>query len=1106
MKKIIEKIITIFVLSLSIYGVSFANIDSTRASWIAKFDVNYLWTANKCGYSIWYVLGFHEWYLRKYVSLVPVPVNLDSIINQVNISTFGCSYDTWKNKLSSNKKICSNSYLKTPFFSTDSLWVYDSWTFLSLSITWNLLRKNDSTITCNWKCYINLLNINNIVGNRTVVSKEFPIDLTWWKISFFDTGIIVYSWTDVFKTLNWSNMGIYPWYSPISKYIKKLVYWQKYEVTYKYLNYKLLWAVEYDLEKLYNYKSFRNLWHWLTKVWDALVIKPIWWKNYNGYKSMYFDGSRAITQGNWTAQNVLNYKNNLCHRNYEAWARWWIAKNYGGKKVTSFAKSLGMSPLDHSSYTCASTWLKIKYNYFDGKRTDKLYVSNINIWINVNGSITRKESINKCNINNSNWKRPSDAHIDVSKLELKINGENSYKDPVENKFINYTTDKNKVCMNNIKIKSVPMDYVWGANHVHVEYRDITAIQMIIRPRWSRINLGESNMVPVSVSKSDVPKNLNNICFNIDWNKNKWRNAFKKPWKYWFLLKFWSNDEIRGNTALMNIKIIPNNSYQINSLSHNSNIKADGRHTLVFTGKITDSFWNIIKLSSRLISDYSIWNNIIDRDETTHLIQNWLFSMFPRYLEDWLFKLYYVAYNKKVMNNKPSLTLWVRKRLLNGNLGNVVHLSKEFTLPNINWIFNIELLTWANNWNSLPFNTDVKFKLQLKNTGSSKLTNMKIKFIPKFEINGSSYTWVKFVPSTWSIVLKNMLDWNYNLGVLNPNNTKDIYFTGRIEYSGNNNSFDSKIQIKWKVLLDYVLDWSDWDKSVKTFYDVNSNLNINYWWVYIEWLASNAVKWLYEILRKDKNYQASTSSASDLKIKTYNKIVQNSNKLIRWVEKNKEISLTDIWWIYSNDGQDITLNWWNITKKSLIYVKWADVIIKWNIKEKWWLLTIVAVWNSYWEWWHIYIDKDVTNIDAIMISQNWIYPLLAKNWKKLKIWSMLEVVKWNKNSELNNQLLIYGMVISRSNTVWWSIRINGKYVEPWWKYVVWNTANFYRAAVYDLNYLRRYNVNFNPWRWACKITDINYKGSCDKIDLDKYGTYPVIIEYNPKIQTDNPYWF
>ena len=653
MKNII-KIIVSLMLSIVLYSVAFANIDSTRASWISKFDVNYLPSWNKCWYSIWYVLWYHEWYLRKYVSLVPVKVDLDSVIDQVNISTFWCSYNTWKSKLDSDNKICQDSYLKTPFIGSENLWVYGSWVFLTFYITWDSLDYDNNKISCNGKCNISLGHISNIVSDKNNINNKFPLDLSWWKINIFDTGFVIYSGDNSIK-FNWSNVNEYPGYTPVRKNVKEIIFWKKYKITYQYLNYRLWWKVTYNLKKLYNYIKFRSLWHWLSKVWDTLVIKPIWWKNYVNYHSVEFSGLQVITQGDWSIQNVSEYNDNLCEDQHTVWSWWWVSTNkYKG--VTSFAKSLNMSPKDHKDHkdhtVCASTWLKIKSYYFNWSRTDNLNINKINIWINTSWNIKRNEIVDQCNTDTLNWERPKDISADVSNLKLQINNTFTYKNIVKKEFIGYSTDNNKICIDNINIKSVPVDFVWAANSVHPVYRKMTAIQMIIRPKDSTKNIWESNkyILPNPIEKQDVPEKLNNICFNIDWDKNWWVNAFKKKWKYWFLLKFWSDDEIRWNTSLMTIKIIPNNNYKLTNILHTSNIKADGRSTLVFTWKITDSFWNTINLSKYgLINWFSIWNNIIDLNETNSTIQKWLFYVMKFLKDSWLFKLFYVAYNKKVVH-------------------------------------------------------------------------------------------------------------------------------------------------------------------------------------------------------------------------------------------------------------------------------------------------------------------------------------------------------------------------------------------------------------------------------------------------------------------------
>jgi hypothetical protein len=137
----------------------------------------------------------------------------------------------------------------------------------------------------------------------------------------------------------------------------------------------------------------------------------------------------------------------------------------------------------------------------------------------------------------------------------------------------------------------------------------------------------------------------------------------------------------------------------------------------------------------------------------------------------------------------------------------------------------------------------------------------------------------------------------------------------------------------------------------------------------------------------------------------------------------------------------------------------------------------------------------------MITDKWVYPLLARYSGTLKVSKMLNVVKWMNNSMLNNQLLIYWMIISRNNTIGWSIKIDNQYVQPWGKKLVWDTNNFYRAVIYDLNYLKRYHKVFNPWKSFCSIKASNYSSSCTKLDSQKYRTFSVVIMYDPSIKVN-----
>ena len=435
--------------------------------------------------------------------------------------------------------------------------------------------------------------------------------------------------------------------------------------------------------------------------------------------------------------------------------------------------------------------------------------------------------------------------------------------------------------------------------------------------------------------------------------------------------------------------------------------------------------------------------------------------------------------------------------------NFLPLSSDYTLTGLSdtiYGFNMDL----------PIN----FKFNVQNYNSLEpLKNSHIQLVFKvYDKNGRDITSdMEIIPSTgYETKLANLLNWNFSFGDL----SKNALYTGlvKIRIEPKNYKYQ-EVYLAWSWYITYDLLGPDGVKTIKDKINWHSTLKLKYWGVYVVWLFTNSVKWLYEVLRNSSNNSWMSNSSekqiNELKLKTYNRIIRNVTKIVSSISKNtSEIDNGVINGIYYNKGGDITISSNSQVKwKSLIYANWWNVIIKWNIKKKWWILTIVAKSDTSWKWWHIYIAKNVTNIDAILVADKWIFPLWAKededNWNH---GYMLDVVKWNKNSELNNQLLIYGMVISRWNTVWWSIKIDGKYVLPGGKEIPWTTVNFYHAAISDLNYLRRYHYSFNPGEAACKPTDNNYDPSCSKLATSKYGTYPVIIRYDPAINTLKPYGF
>lgn len=224
----------------------------------------------------------------------------------------------------------------------------------------------------------------------------------------------------------------------------------------------------------------------------------------------------------------------------------------------------------------------------------------------------------------------------------------------------------------------------------------------------------------------------------------------------------------------------------------------------------------------------------------------------------------------------------------------------------------------------------------------------------------------------------------------------------------------------------------------------------------------------------------------------------------WNTANKTYQLWN-WTINSLD--DIEIN----TKKTILVI-WWNLYIKSNMYYTWnWMLGIVVLKDKNWNGWNIYIDPSVTNIVWSLFAEK---SLISYNWVELD-WNTLQ-------STLKNQLHIYWNVFSE-NTIGWSAK-----TIPECPYYITSCSSKELAQKYDLNYLRRYYLievyewvtiykkPANNWRviwwwiydsnwnitwnstnpYARKITTTN-------ITIEPYAQNSVVIEYNPKVQSNTP---
>jgi len=199
----------------------------------------------------------------------------------------------------------------------------------------------------------------------------------------------------------------------------------------------------------------------------------------------------------------------------------------------------------------------------------------------------------------------------------------------------------------------------------------------------------------------------------------------------------------------------------------------------------------------------------------------------------------------------------------------------------------------------------------------------------------------------------------------------------------------------------------------------------------------------------------------------------------------------------------TNNLWGI--KTLV-VEWGDIFIDANITDVagdndiMWMIAI----EKWWVGWNIIIDSDVTDLHVVMYTDR---AILSSVW-----WNIAD---WNTpDTQLANQLYIKWSVFSK-NTIWWAL--NSPYECPFYEQ---NICNEVVAKKYDLGFLRRYilvsevDAAGEP-TWVMlpsnggaesEMGDGDNTNTASQSWKSWYRVYPIVIEYNPLIQTAPPPFF
>lgn len=176
-----------------------------------------------------------------------------------------------------------------------------------------------------------------------------------------------------------------------------------------------------------------------------------------------------------------------------------------------------------------------------------------------------------------------------------------------------------------------------------------------------------------------------------------------------------------------------------------------------------------------------------------------------------------------------------------------------------------------------------------------------------------------------------------------------------------------------------------------------------------------------------------------------------------------------------------------TTAKTIVVVWGNIYITSNIDYAG-NLWLIALKNDAWQWGNIYIHPDVGTVKASLYAD-----------KSLISYNGVELDGNTSFSTLKHQLYIYGTVFSE-NTIWGSVM--SPVACPF--YVI-ATCTQIEAQKYDLNYLRRYYLKDNNWDGDVDDAWDTPAGGWATSNTT-YRKYPVVIEYNSKVQISPPPFF
>lgn len=285
---------------------------------------------------------------------------------------------------------------------------------------------------------------------------------------------------------------------------------------------------------------------------------------------------------------------------------------------------------------------------------------------------------------------------------------------------------------------------------------------------------------------------------------------------------------------------------------------------------------------------------------------------------------------------------------------------------------------------------------------------------------------------------------------------------------------------WVQINNSIISYNLWWESVKYILsdeEVNTSNRLTLYWEWFLWvdiIGNMQSDWKAILTSWVSNI--SDLSTSEFRQKIRSKVTRFISSLSNWQKVNETV-----YYDRTIKLSDIDMSWLNT-----IIVKGWNLIIDKNLTETnlFWIV-VLEDWydasNDYNSNWNVYITPNVTKINSIIYAD---WGLISSNGS----WVPYITDSINRTYDLNKQLILNWILFTR-NTIWWAIKAGWKYILPGWEEV----DNYDNAMIYDLNYIRRWNL------WC----DKNWNDSCTDNWENKS---PFIIKYDSRVQNNTLTFF